>query len=196
MYVGMTKFTAPRIYRAPELTLRPYELEDAPLLTAATNASYEHLKQFMEWATDARTEAETRVFIARSRTRWNDGEDFTIGCFSPDGSELLGGCGFHLREGTLDTGRAEMGMWVAAAHAGKGVGSAMLAAMLAWGFTEWPWRRLTWRCDVRNKASARVAEKNGMRLEAREVEYRHGVDGTLTDDLSYAILKREWRPGI
>jgi len=58
--------------------------------------------------------------------------------------------------------------------------------------------RVVGRLDGRNIASARVLEKLGMRKEAhfRENEF---VKGEWTDELIYAILRREWdgpgRPG-
>ena len=47
------------------------------------------------------------------RARWLLAEDFVIGLWAPDESELWGGCGFHLREGGLEQKNAEIGMWIA-----------------------------------------------------------------------------------
>ena len=43
-----------------------------------------------------------------------------------------------------------------------GAGDARTAPPLALGLHAWPWERLTWHCDTRNLASARVAEKAGL----------------------------------
>ena len=40
-----------------------------------------------------------------------------------DEKRVLGGSGFHLREGPLADGAAEMGMWVRASEAGRGLGT-------------------------------------------------------------------------
>ncbi len=80
-------------------------------------------------------------------------------------------------------------MWVAAAHAGRGLGTRALAALIEWGFTDWPWQRLVWCCDTRNLASARVAEKCGL---AREATFRSdalAVDGSRRDTHLFAILR-------
>ena len=66
-----------------------------------------------------------------------------------------------MREGALSCKCAEIGMVVRASEAGRGLGTRVLAAMLRGGFSEWPWLRLSWRCDDRNLASMRVAEKGG-----------------------------------
>jgi RimJ/RimL family protein N-acetyltransferase len=108
------------------------------------------------------------------------------------GYELVGGSGFHLRHGTIELGNAEIGMWISAARAGGGMGTRALAALLAWGFTAWPWQRLVWRCDTRNLASARVAEKNGLTREGTFRSDALAVDGRRRDTHVYAILHDEW----
>ncbi|MHC4959427.1 MAG: GNAT family N-acetyltransferase, partial [Planctomycetota bacterium] len=125
----------------------------------------------------------------RFRAHWLLHKDFVIGIWSPDEAELLGGCGFHLRDGPLEHGNAEMGMWIAAAHAGRGLGTEALREMVAWGFTEWPWVRLSWRCNALNTASARVAEKAGLQLEAKLKSQMITQAGERRDTLCYAILK-------
>lgn len=117
------------------------------------------------WATDSQTEDEAEGLARAFRGKYLLNTDFVIGAWTPDEGRLLGGTGFHLRPHELSAGIAEIGMWVRADAAGQGVGTSMLRAMLEWGFTEWPWERLSWHCDSRNIASRRVAEKAGMRLE-------------------------------
>jgi RimJ/RimL family protein N-acetyltransferase len=48
------------------------------------------------------------------------------------------------------------------------------------------------RIDAENTASARLAERLGMRLEAHLVE-NEWYKGRWSDELDYAILAREWR---
>jgi hypothetical protein len=54
-----------------------------------------------------------------------------------------------------------------------------------------PLHRIIGRCDGRNRRSAAVPERNGMRLEAHLVENEF-VKGEWADGLVYAILRREW----
>jgi RimJ/RimL family protein N-acetyltransferase len=135
---------------------------------------------------------EGEKLVRRFRARYLTSEDFTLGVFSPDGQQLLGGTGFHLSQGPLRHRLAEIGMWIAGDAAGQGLGTAVLQAMLAWGFTEWPWERLLWRCRASNVASARVAEKAGLTLEGTARGYERLEDGSREDMLHYAILKHEW----
>ena len=54
-----------------------------------------------------------------------------------------------------------------------------------------PLHRIVGRCDGRNRRSAAVPGRNGMRLDAHLVENEF-VKGEWTDELVYAILRREW----
>lgn len=74
------------------------------------------------------------------------------------GSRLPGGTGFHLREGPVADGCAEIGMFIRQVEAGAGLGTRVLLAMLDWGFSEWPWLRLAWRCPAVGGAVAAPAE--------------------------------------
>lgn len=59
---------------------------------------------------------------------------------------------------------------------------------MTWGFEDWGWKRLVWKNEVANKASARVAEKAGFTLEATLRQERTTVDGEQTDVQVWAIL--------
>jgi RimJ/RimL family protein N-acetyltransferase len=188
-------FFAPDQYVTAEFTIRSYELGDGPLLAEAVNASYEHLTRFMLWAKPHTEETEAEQTVRRFRGEYLLSTNFVLGVFSPDGKRLLGGSGFHLREGELDNRAAEIGMWIRAEAAHKGLGPRVLRAILTWGFSEWPWERLTWRCNEENIASRRTAEKAGMQLEGR---FRAAVrlpDGTRETTLAFAALKDEWGIG-
>lgn len=188
----MTLFIAPESFSTREFTLRSYRRGDGEKLAASARASYEHLRPWMPWATGRETPEVSEPLVRRFRAAWLTSSDFVIAVMSRDDEELLGGCGYHLREGPLETGRAEIGMWIAARHARAGLGTTVLGALLEWGFTEWPWRRLSWKCDASNHASRRVAEKNGLRLEGKFKRDEQRIDGTFRDTLYFAILKEEW----
>jgi RimJ/RimL family protein N-acetyltransferase len=185
-----TSFIAPESITTDGMTIRRYQPGDGPELMRATVSSYEHLRPWMLWAT-----AEDTVEAAEARSRRFAGlyllnQEFILGAWI--GNELVGGTGFHLRGGPLERRNAEIGMWVRASYAGQGLGTRILAAMLKWGFEEWGWERLTWHCDTRNTASARVAEKNGLRLEGTLRSNELDVAGTRRDTHIFAILRDEW----
>lgn len=188
-------FFAPDQYVTTEFTVRSYLPGDGPLLAEAVNASYDHLKRFMEWAKPHTEDIEAEQTVRRFRGEYLLSTNFVLGIFAPDGKRLLGGSGFHLREGELSNRAAEIGMWIRADAAHKGLGPRVLRAILTWGFSEWPWERLTWRCNEQNVASRRVAEKAGMQLEARFRAAIRQPDGTRETTLAFAALKEEWMRG-
>jgi RimJ/RimL family protein N-acetyltransferase len=183
-------FLAPTRYQCGDLTLRAYQAGDGAAVSAATVDSYEHLKPWMQWASTTQTAEEGEAIVRRLGAAFLSGTDFTLGIWLSD--EYVGGTGFHMRCGPIEWQAAEIGMWIRASHAGKGLGSRVLAAMLEWGFGEWDWERLIWKCDTLNVASARVAARNGMTLEATHRSDAIGVDGARRDTHLYVMLKSDY----
>ena len=190
--MGTEAFIAPERYVTPAFVLRSYLPGDGDLLAEAVNGSYEHLAPFMVWAKPHQSVEESEITVRRFRARYLLNDDFVLGIFSSDERQLLGGSGFHLREGGLPQRAAEIGMWIRADAAGKGLGTAVLRALLTWGFTEWPWERLAWRCDGRNLASRRTAEKAGLTHEGVLRQHLLLADGSRRDTYLYAMLKADW----
>lgn len=186
-------FVAPLEYRDGDVLVRAYRTGDGAALSEATVSSYEHLRPWMPWARAEQSVEESEALCRRFAGKYLLGEDFTLGIWR--GATLLGGTGFHLRWGGVSSGNAEIGMWVRASEAGRGTGTAALAALLHWGFTAWPWQRLVWRCDTRNLASARVAEKGGLTREGTMRSADLDVDGQRCDLHVYAVLRGEWAAG-
>ena len=175
--------------------IRKYTADDGPALRHATNASYEHLKRYMPWATDSQSAVEANELAAFFDRQYVAGTDFVLGVWNRDETQLIGGTGFHLREGPLRGRCAEVGMWIHADHAGKGLGKAVLRQLLRWGFTEWDWLRLSWRCDEENIASIRVAEAVGMTHEGTLRGQFDDVTEGRCNTVIYAILRKEWAAG-
>jgi RimJ/RimL family protein N-acetyltransferase len=158
-------FCAPERIDLPDFTLRAYAPGDGPALTDAVITSHEHLRTWLAWSVPEQTVEQSEDLVRSFAAGYLTNRDFTIGVWSPDGARLLGGTGFHLRGRPVGDQVAEIGMWIRADASGRGLGTAVLRAMLRWGFTDWPWERLAWHCDERNTASARTAERAGMRRE-------------------------------
>jgi len=182
----------PDEFPGERVLLRSYQPGDGVELCAAMVESFEHLRPWMHWATETQTEAEAERRARTNRAQWLLSSDFVIAIRTPDDRRFLGGAGYHLREGPLSSRSAEIGMWIRASEAGKGIGSAALEAILEWGFTEWPWQRLSWRCDADNAASRRVAAKAGLREEGVLRRHHPTPGGEPGDTVCHAILKEEW----
>lgn len=74
--------------------------------------------------------------------------------------KLVGGGGIR-EEGH----QAEIGYWLAKKHWGKGLATEIVKELSRYGFGEMKLKRLTAKVFLPNKASARVLEKNGFKLE-------------------------------
>ena len=191
-------FQAPDEHRAGDLLLRSYQPGDGPELNRAVSSSYAHLRRFMPWARADVTEAESEELARRFRAQWLLGENWVTGVWR--GPKLVAGSGFHLRGRPLEEGVADVGMWVRADEAARGLGTRVLQAMVDWADTAWPFYRLTWGCDARNAASARVAEKCGFVPEGRlrEDVGDHLDPSFRRDTLLFGLLPadpRPWRQG-
>lgn len=188
----MTYLIAPDRADFDGFVLRSYMPGDGARLAEAVNESYDHLAPWMSWATPHRSVEDAEERARRNRAAYLLAEDFTVGIFSPDERRLLGGTGFHLREGPVSSLCAEIGMFVRASEAGAGLGTRALRAMVTWGFRDWPWLRLAWACDSRNVASVRVAEKAGLRREGVLRGQAAEVGGGRRDTVCFAALRDEW----
>lgn len=147
----------------------------------------------MPWAKPYQGIQESERLCREFRGKWLLTTDFLIGIWTSDESRLLGGSGYHLREGPLELRNAEIGMWIRADAAGRGLGSAVLREIVGWGFSEWPWLRLSWRCSSANLASQRVAEKAGLRREGVLRSHALDPDGSRRDTVCHAVLRSEWQ---
>lgn len=76
--------------------------------------------------------------------------------------------------------RAEIGLWVAAAARGRGVGSLGSRAVCRWGFAALDLRRVEWLADVGNVASVACAKRAGFAPEG-VLRARLNVRGTQAD---------------
>ena len=69
-------FAAPEEYRDGELLIRGLRPGDGAELNRATVASYEHLREFMEWARPDTTVEDSEGYVRLSRARWLAGEEW------------------------------------------------------------------------------------------------------------------------
>jgi RimJ/RimL family protein N-acetyltransferase len=174
--------------RTDRLRIRELEETDA----AACN-EYERDAEVVRYQSNGiRSLQESLEYIQRSRKTIlaSPRLTFDLAVVLPGEDRLIGRAGIHVtdpesREGTI---------WYVLhpAHWGKGYIVEAMTALVDHGFGELGLHRVTADCDPGNHASARVAEKLGMRREAHFVE-NAWLKGVWVDSLIYAILDREWK---
>lgn len=139
--------------------IRCYEAGDGALIKKSVDESLEHLLPWMTWA---RHEPETvdkkELRVQDFRRKYLAGEDYTLGIFNHNETELIGSTGFHTRhEGNV----LEIGYWVNVNHAGKGIITEVVLALTKVGFEVEGIDKLVICCEEENEASMKVARKCG-----------------------------------
>lgn len=176
------------LLETPRLLLREQTLEDAE----ATNA-YERDPDVVRYQTHGpRTLEESRAYIAAVlvESARTPRTLFDLAVVHRGEGCLVGRCGMRV----TDAAQREATLWYVLDPRRWGQGYTVEAAraVLDFGFSELGLHRFFVDVDPRNHASARVAEKLGMRREAHFVENAF-LKGEWTDSVIYGLLDREWR---
>ena len=102
--------------------------------------------------------------------RFDAGEDFQYGVFTPGEDRIIGGAGLHRRAGP---GSLDIGYWVHVDHVGRGLATELVRALTVAGLALQGIERIQIDCDPRNHRSRRIPEKLGYRaVEVRQVVQR------------------------
>jgi RimJ/RimL family protein N-acetyltransferase len=120
------------------------------------------------------------------------GEWFQFAVMLRSTGQLIGDCAAMPHAD--DPRQCDIGFTIAREHQGHGYATEAARLLVGYLFGERGKHRITAYCDARNAASAAVLERLAMRREGylRESTW---AKGEWTDDLLYALLHHEWRPG-
>ena len=175
--------------------IRCYEPGDASLLKAAIDSSLDHLRPWMPWAEHEPQTLEEKTGLLKSfRSQYDLGDNFVMGIFSADESEVLGGTGLHPR---LEPGGLEIGYFVRASATRQGIITESTAALTRCGFEICGADRIEIRIDPDNEASKGVPRKLGFTEEAtlrRRLPGREG--GPLRDVTIFTLFRENFDPGL
>jgi ribosomal-protein-serine acetyltransferase len=141
------------------LRLEPVGREHADGIWEATEVSLKELQRWLPWARTASPEM-SRDFAERSETAWAADTDYAFTVM--EGGEVVGGVGLHTPR--LE-GLGEVGYWARSDRTRRGYTTEACNALLAFAFQTVRLYRVELRAGVENRASQRVAEKLGFRLE-------------------------------
>ena len=173
------------------LLLRPFLASDLEALHAI-HGDEENVRWLYN---DARTLEETRELLtlktAGSALR-GEGEWLSAAVELRATGELVGD--ISLLWASVAHRQGEVGFVFHRSHQGNGYATEAAWPMLAYAFEVVGLHRVIGRLEPRNRGSARVLEKLGMRREAHLVE-NEWVKGEWQSELVYAMLAREWRGG-
>ena len=181
-----TLIDLPSELRGQRVLLRPYRAGDAEKVFAAIDESRDHLRPWMTWVDSNRTVDDVRDYCIRSQASWLLRTELALGIFDSVSGRYLGGTGLHDPDWEL---RAfEIGYWLRVTVIGQGFATESTRLLADFALSGLQARRVTLRCDARNDASRRVAERAGFILEGRLRNVSMAPDGTVRDDLVYSLV--------
>lgn len=169
----------------PRLILRCWHPTDANRLQRAINDNVDYLRPWMDWAQQEPESLEMKTErLRRFRDDFLSRRDFVYGIFGAKGIRIIGGIGLHTR-GNKEA--REIGYWIGQPYANKGLATESTAALTRVAFEINSAERVEIRCDPRNQASARVAEKLG--YTHRSTFYRNQTDseGFVRDTMVWSL---------
>jgi RimJ/RimL family protein N-acetyltransferase len=169
------------------LVIRPFTMDDLDDLHAIQ--SREDVTRYLYWGPQSRAEVADKL-AKRTGTPGPEQEgDLLLAVELRDSGVLIGRV--NLAWDGEERRQGEFGFVFHPDHHGHGYAGEAAVEMLRLGFEGLGLHRIVGRADGRNKASARVMEKLGMRREAYFVQNEF-VKGEWTDEVVYAMLAREW----
>jgi RimJ/RimL family protein N-acetyltransferase len=181
-----TLIDLPTELRGPRVMLRPYREEDAEQVFAAIDESRDHLRPWMAWVDNNRSVDEVRDYCIRCQANWLLRTDLSLGIFDAVSGRYLGGIG--LLEPDWELRAFEIGYWLRVTAVGQGYATESTKLLADFAMSHLRARRVLLHCDARNDASRRVAERAGFILEGRLRNASLAPDGTVSDDLVYAMV--------
>jgi len=177
----------PYAIRTERLLLRCWDPADAAALKEAIDASPDHLRPWMPWASlEPQTLEEKAALLRGFRGRFDLGEDFVYGVFDPSGSEVVGGTGLHTRIGE---GGLEIGYWIRASRIGEGLATELSAALTRVAFEICGVDRVEICVDPANERSLAIPRKLGFEEEARLRRRLPAGDGEPRDLILFTLFR-------
>jgi len=169
----------------PRLILRCWHPTDANRLQRAINDNVDYLRPWMDWAQQEPESLEMKTErLRRFRDDFLSRREFVYGIFGAKGLRIVGGIGLHTRE---HKEMREIGYWIGQPYANKGLATESTAALTRVAFEINGVERVEIRCDPRNQASARVAEKLGYTHRSTLYSNKTDSEGFVRDTMVWSL---------
>lgn len=177
------------------LYLRYPRLEDFEAWAALRNESRTFLTPWEPtWPSDDLTRTAYRRRVRRYQRDIRDDQSYPFFAFRESDGALLGACTLsNVRRGVQQS--CSLGYWMGEPHAGQGLMTEAVRALLPFVFETLRLHRLQAACLPNNEPSKRVLEKLGFVSEGLARRYLL-IDGAWRDHLVFALLSDDpWRTG-
>lgn len=175
------------------VTLRAPRASDHAAWAAQREASRDHLQPWEPaWPADdlSRTAYRRRLSLYDRERELGTAWPFFI--FSAETGALVGGVTLsNIRRGVAETGT--VGYWIGQEHAGRGLATAAVRALMRYAHEDLRLHRLEAACVPNNHPSRRVLEKSGFSQEGLARAYLK-INGVWADHLLFGVLLHEAGP--
>lgn len=175
----------PVALHGPRIILRPHEPEDIDPLLEAVRESVDELSPWLPWCHADITRRELAAFVDASRAGWKDQSQYQFLISDARSQAVLGG--ISLAHVVKSNRLANMGYWVRTAATRRGIASEAARLVAEFAFNQLGLSRIEIAVIPANKASRKVAEKAGARLESM-ARCRLVMHGKAFDAALYSLI--------
>ena len=173
------------VLETERLRLRPFTLADEPAVFAL--ASDPEIARFVRFEAHT-TPADTRAFLELAFEHYHHGDPFAWAIVLREEGRLIGSCGFVSQ--AIERRSAEIGYWLGKPYWGRGYAVEAAQALVRFGFERMGLERVEAKCFLENRASQRVIEKLGMKLEGTDCSEM--IKGKYPELRVYGIARHDW----
>ncbi|MDL2186998.1 GNAT family protein [Pseudomonas sp. ChxA] len=174
----------------PRLLLRALEMDQAEVLFGLVNEPV--IADNTANIPSPYTLEIAQSFIAGAAEKYRTGELLNLGMHVRETGELIGMISLRV---SVRHHAGHLGYWVGAHARNQGYAAEAASAVMDFGFTELGLQRVGSQCFGRNKESARVMQKIGLRYEGC---LRHAFlkNGVYEDLLGFATVREDWERAL
>lgn len=179
----MTRFAA--TIDTERLALHAVQAEHAAVINAGVNESFAELHQWMDWAREPNTMADTSAFCTEAVRCFAAEETPSYGMWRKADDIFAGVIGCAALDWKVPS--LEIGYWCRTPLAGRGYVSEAVRAFTRYAFAELAMVRVEIRMDTLNERSWRVAERTGFEQQALLTNHARNNADELRDTRIYAL---------
>ncbi len=181
----------PETLDTQRLRLRKTILADAEVIFTEY-AQDPEVSRYLTWRPH-QSVADTREFVRACLTAWGRRTSFHWTIVRRKDDRLLG-----MITARVDGHKWELGYVLARSYWGRGYMTEAVSAVVRWAFSRPEIYRVWAVCDIDNRASARVMEKAGMKLEGilRRWSIHPNLSGEPRNSYCYSITKSDFIHGF
>jgi len=170
-----------------EIELRLHEEQYAEEYFTLIERNRAYLQEWMSWAADAGSLAETKAYMKQTLLQFANQEELQLGIWYQN--RLVGCIGYpHLDWANR---KVETGYWIDASMQGKGLVTKVCRALVTYAFDQYRLNKVEILCNTGNTRSRAIPERLGFIQEGiiRQGERFHDH---YNDLVVYGMLASEW----